>query len=1435
MSGPRWSTLPGQLGIIPELDFYSLQLVASDLEGGDLEYSVTSGALPQGIRLIKTTGVLQGVPIAQAGQGSTAESRFTIRVKNVATLGVTDRTFALTITNVSPPVITPRNVDLGLFFVGTIVDEQLIAVNFDTDADLVWRVKSGQMPPGLTLSASGQLIGYLELILSSGPDGQDGWEETPWAFFGWDFFPGVISKNFEFTVEVFDGLYYDLSTYKIRVFPRSQLRADSTGITADANTIELSMGLTVDTGVKHDPVILTSADGLPISRQDTFFSFDINGLDFDFDVLNYQLYSPPVALTGGFDEQSIVGDSTPYVTEEPSGSYITEGVYPKVVTTIGANNITSTSISTSVPNYIEGDSVLVLQGDGLWYDATINTNFKMDITGTTILLANAGQIITQTISTGNATVLATAGPTIATIGFTGNLLNVETGDFITQVSSGANAQVIANSYATMSATTNYITSDFDIGSGNIAINGSPIDTYPTGLTTSTEVTAQYNSSALFLFGTSLQSTANANIGGTDSNSLISSVTALGVTLGSESTEGQFGFDETKFNQELLLAPGGAVTGRTTYVAVGSAGTTFKVTSTAGAEVGQLVSMDLNLGGGKTVVSVDDATTITLSSAPDAFPTDGDAVIFLQESAITIDLRSGWLTGQLPTQNVSEITYNFEVVVFKEDYPTYQTTQLYALTVLGDVVNNIEWVTDADLGTIQNGDISDLSLVAESSVGGAVYYSPTTDGGMQIMPQGLRLSLDGLLVGRVSFLAYNTDQGDTTFDAEDFGLDETTFDQVYRFTVTAHDISGSVSNERTFTIRVITRNAIPYENLYLSALLKESYRLEFLSLMTNSRVFSPELIYRANDPYFGLANNINTLFLPGLSPATAASYVTAANINHYTKRMLFGEIKTAVARDEDFNIKYEVVYIEVSDENTNSDGEGPIDVIDRTNAIIPHTAADGNQYTIAYPNAITNMNDRMIDQIGYENKGALPDWMTSTQADGRVLGFTRGAVLAYTLPEGSETVAFRLKELDFNFNEIDFSVDRYRLDNRLSENFDIALGEFVKSHEVTFDRYPATGAPFVDIGAVDYAVSSAFSDINKRTLAAVIEDEGGLDGVTDIRDGDTLVFAQQEFFTGQDDIGEYNQGWHKVITLWDFEEWDNDANTVTNSVVMTLTGKTFITANVGDNITQTLSSANANVITNVLLNNVSVSSGNLTFGGNLISANVGDFITQVSSGANANVQIQVALGTAAAVDFVSGTFDLGSGNISINGTPVATYPTDVVVNTNVTADYFDENLFIVGNPLPPANATINGTDTNASITSLTTISDLDDLGWDAATIVSGFVEHDVNSAVRDERISVWQLSMDDDKIISLTSIQEVEYLNVLFVRNGSTYGRSDIYYDPILKDGLTIPNYSIIPQSINVDATTFDMNGTKFYNNRDKYEDPGIGDKYIKYTKTTVFN
>lgn len=642
----------------------------------------------------------------------------------------------------------------------------------------------------------------------------------------------------------------------------------------------------------------------------------------------------------------------------------------------------------------------------------------------------------------------------------------------------------------------------------------------------------------------------------------------------------------------------------------------------------------------------------------------DTVLFDQGDlslppGLMLDPVTGWLTGRVGTINANSQTFTFKVYVFKQDKPTYQSQEVtFNLTILGDVNNAITWVTAADLGSIENGSISEFQIVASSPSVSLLHYK-LKSGSNSRLPQGLQLFDNGLISGRVSFEHFTLDAGATTFDGGD-----TSFDSVYTFTVTAFDTQNTTSADQTFTIRVVNRNDIPYENLYLRALPSRASRDFYTSVIQDVDLFPNNLIYRNQDPFFGKSTDIKFLFQAGIHPADLESYIIAMEHNHYNKKINFGEIKTAVALDTNFNVKYEVVYLEMVD-NGMVNGDGPPISTDLTNIIkngyIPFTGSD-DEFKVAYPNSFQNMQREIENNIGYANQGAIPDWMTSRQPDGKVLGFTRGVVLAYTIPGASQLIAYRLRANNVQFNQIDFTVDRYELDNLLSANFDVAANAFVTSQETTFDRIPVGSTAYPIVATVNYAVKSAFNQINDMPVSLLLAGNG-IDGIKTFKSGDTLIFAQQELYTGET---AENDGWIDYMSLFD---------------------------------------------------------------------------------------------------------DIG----------------------------FDNNNF------------------------------------DQSVVIPGYLENLLNSSVTNERSGVWRINITDENIVKLEFMQPINLGQAVYVLNGNSYSSTKLYYDPVVKSGHTVPDYSILA-SINTDSssyTRFDGGSTRFIENRDTYAVPGTGDKYLKFPGKNV--
>ena len=162
--------------------------------------------------------------------------------------------------------------------------------------------------------------------------------------------------------------------------------------------------------------------------------------------------------------------------------------------------------------------------------------------------------------------------------------------------------------------------------------------------------------------------------------------------------------------------------------------------------------------------------------------------------LTLDSKTGWMTGFIPPQSIISQTYNFAVQVYSlADQSVVSPYRVFSLTILSSLELGVTWNTNSDLGSIEAGTVSQLFVDATAQSGSSLYY--TLKSGSRI-PQGLTLLSDGSISGRVSFQEFSLDKGTTTFDvintANGVYSNPTTIDRTYKFTAVAQGTGFSVS-------------------------------------------------------------------------------------------------------------------------------------------------------------------------------------------------------------------------------------------------------------------------------------------------------------------------------------------------------------------------------------------------------------------------------------------------------------------------------------------------------------------------------------------------------------------------------------------------------------------------------------------------------------------
>lgn len=287
MAQPVWITPAGSLGTVPEGVFFQVPLIAQEPEGATVKYQVIAGELPPGVQC-NTNGVIVGTPQAVASvQGVPEEvsrdvtSKFAVRAYTTTTInGVTvinrlaDRTFSLTVTGQdAPEFVTPAG-NIGTYFDGTqITDLQIEYTDTDPDDVVVVKLAAGRLPPGLNLSPTGLISGYIAPLAPNEATAGFSRDEQGYDEYSFDFDTMSTNSVYEFVLEVTDGVASNLRTFTITVYSRDSLTADDTDITAD-NTFVTADGTPIRT-----PLLLTPPGSIGNIRSDNFFAYKFNGID----------------------------------------------------------------------------------------------------------------------------------------------------------------------------------------------------------------------------------------------------------------------------------------------------------------------------------------------------------------------------------------------------------------------------------------------------------------------------------------------------------------------------------------------------------------------------------------------------------------------------------------------------------------------------------------------------------------------------------------------------------------------------------------------------------------------------------------------------------------------------------------------------------------------------------------------------------------------------------------------------------------------------------------------------------------------------------------------------------------------------------------------------------------------------------------------------
>jgi len=280
-------------------------------------YSVISGKLPTGLRIVNNT--IQGTPFEVP---RATDFEFVIR----ATKGtqIADRTFFWTVEGRDEPnwetptgslAIGPNNQYYILD--SSYVDFQLIATDFDTASGQTLKYfqpkNGGQLPPGLILTETGRLVGWVQPALAI-PEtaGNGSYDTTQFDNVAYDFgyrpsngydsyiydtvnydystgslTPKKLNRYYEFLVTVTDGDSSSTRKFKIFVVGDDYFRADTVAISAGEGVF------TVDGTYVRAPIWVTPrnlgirrANNYQTFKLDTYEALEVGPIVYSLDTVN---------------------------------------------------------------------------------------------------------------------------------------------------------------------------------------------------------------------------------------------------------------------------------------------------------------------------------------------------------------------------------------------------------------------------------------------------------------------------------------------------------------------------------------------------------------------------------------------------------------------------------------------------------------------------------------------------------------------------------------------------------------------------------------------------------------------------------------------------------------------------------------------------------------------------------------------------------------------------------------------------------------------------------------------------------------------------------------------------------------------------------------------------------------------------------------------
>jgi hypothetical protein len=227
----------------------------------------------------------------------------------------------------------------------------------------------------------------------------------------------------------------------------------------------------------------------------------------------------------------------------------------------------------------------------------------------------------------------------------------------------------------------------------------------------------------------------------------------------------------------------------------------------------------------------------------------------------------------------------------------------------------------------------------------------------------------------------------------------------------------VASTTTVALENVTYTDNTFTKIYIKPFFTPQQRTEYREFAANTFTFDSKLIYRYFDPNFGVQHDMRVVLEFGIERVNLDEYAIALRENFYRKQFYFGDIKKAIATDNTGSVIYEVIYLDIIDDFVNSSGVG-INQSVENNGISYFPAGIGNMRKQL--EAIQLQNGERISINEYNE----PKFMRSPQAGNyKPPNYIRAAPICYALPGQGDKVISRIKLSGFDFKKLNFEVDR----------------------------------------------------------------------------------------------------------------------------------------------------------------------------------------------------------------------------------------------------------------------------------------------------------------------------------------------------------------------------------------------------------------------------